>query len=307
MHSAYVQIETAAQYSIARSALETGHFDLSLRSCYRIIDLDPEYHDAFWCLAEANHGLGNNSEALKWYQRYLNIHPDDPQATHMVAALGTGFKPLRASNKYIKEVFDNFAEEYDTQLIDDLEYKVPDLLYGLFNNAEKPKKAAYSILDLGCGTGLMGSKFREVAHTLMGVDLSPEMLRVAREKRVYDQLVEAEINTFMHSHPSEFDLIIAADVFCYIGDLSETFEAAAGALKLDGSILLTVESQRNRGFVLTESGRYAHKPAYIGKVAKTKGLQEVIGKKEVIRTEYGKPVEGYLLMLRKPSDASLGQ
>ena len=304
MGIASVQIETEAQYSIASTALESGHFDLSLRSCYRIIELDPEYYDAFWCLAEANHGLGNNSEALKWYQRYLNIYPNDPQATHMVAALGTGFKPPRASNKYIKDVFDNFAEEYDTQLIDDLEYKVPDLLYALFNNAEKPKKAAYSILDLGCGTGLMGSKFREVAHTLMGVDLSPEMLRIAREKRVYDQLIEAEISTFMHSHPSEFDLIIAADVFCYIGDLTETFEAAAGALKLDGCIVLTVESQRNRGFVLTESGRYAHKPAYIGKVAKTMGLQKIIGKKEVIRTEYGKPVEGYLLMLRKSYDAS---
>ncbi len=307
MCNASVQIETEAQYSIARIALDEGHFDLSLRSCYRIIELDPEYHDAFWCLAEANHGIGNNSEALKWYQRYLSVYPDDPQAIHMVAALGTGFKPPRASNNYIKEVFDNFAADYDTQLIDDLNYKVPELLHALFSTALKPEKGAYSILDLGCGTGLMGSKFRQVAHTLTGVDLSPEMLRFAKEKGVYDQLIEAELSVFMRSHPSEFDLIIAADVFCYIGDLAETFQAIAGALKLDGSILLTVETQRNRGFILTNSGRYAHKPAYVGKIAKRNGLQEVIGKKEVMRTEYGNPVEGYLLMLRKSSVTLLGQ
>ena len=307
MPDALVHIETEAQYSIATTALEKGHFDLVLRSCYRIIELKPQYHDAFWCLAEANHGLGNNSEALKWYQRYLNIYPDDPQAIHMVAALGTGFKPPRASDNYIKEIFDNFAEDYDQQLIDDLDYKAPELLHALFCTVAKPEKAAYSILDVGCGTGLMGVKFRRVAHTLTGVDLSPEMLRVATGKRVYDKLMEAELSVFMRSHPSEFDLIIAADVFCYIGDLAETFQAIAGALKLDGNFLLTVETQRNRGFVLTDSGRYAHKPAYIRKVAKTNGLQEIVGKKDVIRTEYGKPVEGYLLMLRKSSDALVRQ
>lgn len=297
---AAVNIETETNYSIAKMALENGRFDVSLKYCHRIFDLNPDYPDALWCLAEANYGIEEKGEALKWYRRYLDKYPEDAQAGHMVAALGSGTKPARASDEYIREIFNNFADDFDRYLVEDLDYKVPHLLYALFKTQQNTVQRHLDILDVGCGTGLAGLLFRPYARVLTGVDLSPGMLQIARDRNIYDVLLEEELGFCMSLRRAEFDLVIAADVFCYIGDLTKTFKAITCALKPNGRVLFSVETQPKRGFALTDSGRYTHKPAYIRKVAKKAGLEEIIARRNTLRTEYGNPVEGYLVMLRKP-------
>lgn len=44
------------------------------------------------------------------------------------------------------------------------------------------------ILDLGCGTGLIGSWFKDYARKLVGVDVSPTMLDMATKKGCYHEL-----------------------------------------------------------------------------------------------------------------------
>lgn len=44
------------------------------------------------------------------------------------------------------------------------------------------------ILDLGCGTGLVGSWFKDYARKLVGVDVSPTMLDMATKKGCYHEL-----------------------------------------------------------------------------------------------------------------------
>ena len=50
-----------------------------------------------------------------------------------------------------------------------------------------------TVLDLGCGTGLMGQYLRDNAAQLIGIDLSAAMLEEARNKQIYDALVEGDI------------------------------------------------------------------------------------------------------------------
>ena len=295
-----VEIEIESAYSVAKTAQSHESFDVAIRCYKKIFELDPEHGDAIWGLAEVSYGNDQTDEALRWYQRYAELFPDDPEAAHMVAALGTGPKPERASDDYVRGMFDQFAEDFDRQLLEDLEYKAPKLIHALFRALPRDSTFGLDILDAGCGTGLLGIEFKPYAATLTGVDLSSEMLRRAKDRRIYDALVEMELVAFMRERTSMFDLIVAADVFCYIGDLTETLDAATIALKPGGCVLFTVEAQSKRGYTLTGSGRYAHKLAYVRKVSQSAGLKEILARTESLRLEYGEPVKGYLIALQKP-------
>ena len=287
---AVTDIETESTYSVGKTALAHGRFDVAIR-CYRkILDLDPDYDDAIWGLAEAHYGNRNLKEALNWYRAYSDKYPEDHEARH---------KPVRASDEYVRETFDHFAEDFDKQLLEDLEYRAPKLIHTLFRDVSDGPPGGLDILDAGCGTGLSGLDFRKYARTLTGVDLSPEMLKLAKAREIYDELLERELADCMRGQPGMFDLIVAADVFCYIGDLAETLAAAHIALKPGGILIFSVEAQSKRGYALTGSGRYAHKPAYVRKSARTAGFSEITGRTDTLRMEYGEPVQGYLTALKK--------
>ena len=292
-------IETESTYSVGKTALIHGRFDVAIRCYKKILDLDPDYDDAVWGLAEACYGDRDLKEALRWYRTYSEKYPDDHEARHMVAALGEGPKPPRASDAYVRETFDSFAEDFDRQLLEDLDYRAPKLIHALFREVGGDNPGGLAILDAGCGTGLSGLDFKQYAGSLTGVDLSSEMLKLAEARGIYDALLEEELAVCMRARPGQFDLIVAADVFCYIGDLSESLEAAHIALKPDGIVIFSVEAQPKRGYALTGSGRYAHKPAYVRKSSKTAGFMEIVGRTDTLRTEYGEPVHGYLTALRK--------
>lgn len=297
---AVIDIETESTYSVGKTALLHGRFDVAIRCYTKILDLDPDYEDAIWGLAEANYGNRDLEEALKWYKTYSDRYPDDPEAQHMVAALGDGPKPARASDDYVRETFDNFAEDFDKQLLEDLEYRAPKVIHAMFRDAIGDDPGNLEILDAGCGTGLVALDFRQYASSLIGVDLSPEMLKLAEARNLYDELREEELAGCMRSLPGRFDVIIAADVFCYIGDLSESLAAARIALKSGGILIFSVEAQSKRGYSLTGSGRYAHKPAYVRKSAKAAGFSEILSRSETLRMEYGEPVKGFITALRNP-------
>ena len=288
------RIEAEAAYNVGKTALDVGRYDIALR-CYRkAVELDPEHDDAVWGLAQACHADGKAEEAIRWYRHYLARHPDEPETLHMIAALGGAPPPARASDAYVREVFDNFADEFDRQLLDHLDYCAPKLLARLFRDSAPPAATGLDVLDAGCGTGLSGIEFRPAARTLTGVDLSGEMLKRARDRGIYDALEEAEIGAFLYAHPGRYDLIVAADVFCYLGDLADILAAAAAALRPGGRLVFSVEAGAGEGHALSSSGRYVHSPAHVRAAAAAAGLREVLARSDRLRNEYGVPVEGYL-------------
>ena len=293
------RIEAEAAYHVGKTALDHGRFDVALR-CYRkTVELDPEHDEAIWGLAQASHANGDTAEAIGWYRRYLARHPDDPETLHMIAALGAAPPPPRAPDAYVRDVFDNYADEFDAQLLGHLDYRVPKLLAEIFRDSAPVRATDLDVLDAGCGTGLAGVEFRPFARTLSGVDLSGEMLKRARERGIYDALEEAEIGAYLRAHPDAYDLIVAADVFCYLGDLGEVLGAAAGALRPGGRLVLSVEAGEGDGYALTPSGRYVHAPAYLRAAAAAAGLREILGRSDRLRNEYGIPVAGYLAVFER--------
>ena len=143
-----VEIEIESTYSVARTAQSHGSFDVASRCYKKIVELDPEHGDAVWGLAEVSYGNNETEQALRWYQHYAELFPNDPEAAHMVAALGSGPKPERASDDYVRETFDQFADDFDRQLLEDLNYKAPKFIHVLFTALPRAGTTGLDILDV---------------------------------------------------------------------------------------------------------------------------------------------------------------
>jgi predicted TPR repeat methyltransferase len=154
------------------------------------------------------------------------------------------------------------------------------------------------IIDLGCGTGLCGELFRPFARHQIGIDLAPKMIEKSRARGVYDELEEQDVTVALAKRPRAVDLILAADVFIYVGGLDSVFEAAAGALRPGGLLAFTIESEETGAFTLRASRRYAHSARYIRQLASTWSFSEVSMQDAVIRTEKQVPMQGKVIVLR---------
>lgn len=277
-----------------RAATRDGDYDAAIEHFSRAASIDPGSHDAVWGLAEAWHYKEDIDRARDWYGRYLELCPGNPEASHMIAALGEGRPPPRAGDAYVRALFDNFAEDFDRILVEDLDYKVPVLLFEAAVAALPQGARGLNILDAGCGTGLAGERFRMLARRLEGIDLSREMVKLARARAVYDSLKVGELTRFLETTRARYDLIVAADVLVYLGDLAPVLSAASSALTSHGLLAFTVERHDQDGFALTASGRYAHDTDYVRRTAEEAGLTEISGRHTVLRSESGQPVAGYV-------------
>ena len=82
------------------------------------------------------------------------------------------------------------------------------------------------VADLGCGTGRTGIWLREQGvEAVDGVDLTPEMLEVARERGVHRRLVEADVTAT--GLPDEaYDLVVTSLVDEHLADLRPLYAEA---------------------------------------------------------------------------------
>ncbi|MEZ5581976.1 MAG: methyltransferase domain-containing protein [Candidatus Competibacteraceae bacterium] len=145
-------------------------------------------------------------------------------------------------------------------------------------------------VDLGCGTGICGPLFEPLAERLIGVDLSPAMLKIARQRKVYDELIEADIVQYLRRHSGAFDLSFAADVLVYLGNLRPFLTASANALKPGAYLAFTVETTTQHDWILQPTGRYAHSRDYIQTLAQHCGFAVEALERATLRTQDYKPV-----------------
>ena len=278
--------------SDAEKASDNAFYQQAIECYHKAIEIDTDNLDAIWGLAECYSSLDDKKLAAEWYQRYLYIEPDEPEATHMLSAMGAAAAPDRASDAYISTLFDRFAPDFDAQLTNDLEYRAPKILASTIKGHLPEAETQLDILDLGCGTGLSGVAFKEFAKRIDGVDLSCEMLKLARKRRIYKTLTKSDIISHLNQVSRRYDLVTGADVFVYFGALNALFAGIEKILKPGGFLVFSLETYDKSGFELTSSGRYAHGRAYVRKVAEFAGLNECSVNCEILRQEYGEPVLG---------------
>lgn len=280
-----------------------GNASAALAPLRQAVRLAPDAPEPWLALAHALREAGDRDAAAA-ARRVLALPGVAPhfreQARFLLAALGEGDVPDRAPAPYVRELFDQYAGRFDEDLEHRLGYRTPGRLAALIEECGVVPEASRRVLDLGCGTGLSGVALRPFASLLVGLDLSPRMLAMARARNVYDELHEGDLLDWLPKHPARFDLIAAADVLNYLGDLGPVLRLLAGASVPGGDVAFSVEAGEGRPFALGGGMRYRHDPSYVSKIAADAGFDEIARRDEILRQEHGEPVRGYVFLLRRP-------
>jgi predicted TPR repeat methyltransferase len=283
----------------ARESLRNADFDTAERLLKSAIEQNSRLALAYELLGKLLYRDSRADEAAAVYRAWLDAMPSDPVAAHLVAATGGAPAPQRASDGFIACLFGRAAPEFDLALAN-LGYRAPQLVFERAAAVLDPGAVALEVLDLGCGTGLCGEWFRPLARRLIGVDLSDGMLEQARRRKCYDALVCQELTAYVETCADRFDLITAADVFCYFGALSASFAAVARLLRPNSWFVFSVEEADAEGSaVLLQHGRYAHSLEHVERTVVSAGLTTGSVHRGTLRFERGLPVQGLIVAARR--------
>ena len=206
---------------------------------------------------------------------------------------------MAVESEYIRRLFDDFADHFEHTLVDELRYDTPAQLARLLRRLGADSAA--NVLDLGCGTGLMGQQLSQPGRVIDGVDLSPRMLERARAKQVYRNLHARELIEFLAETGSNWDLIVAADVFIYVPDPGAAFASTYACLKPGGWFAFSIERSANEDSdLMLQTGRYRQSPERMVRDLAAAGFFDVVQEPIVLREEGGQPVAGVLIVARRP-------
>ncbi len=243
-------------------------------------------------------------------------------------------------------LFDSYADQFDDHLVNTLGYQTPQLLMDLLLQTAAGAGSSSSgcrwqrCVDLGCGTGLMAPLLRAHVVWMEGVDLSAGMVDKARQRGLYDGLDVAELVAYLQqdtvegnaaagtaaqqgrqqqaSHGSVprcgYDLLVAADVLVYIGDLRPVMQAAAAAAQPGAVLCFSTEqlqegaggpaasssaaAEAQQGYAVQLTGRYVHSQRYLREVAAATGWEVVAMSTATLRKNVNQPVIGNLCVMK---------
>jgi len=124
------------------------------------------------------------------------------------------------------------------------------------------------------------------------------MLAKARDRNVYDSLVEGEMIAFLEQTSERFDLVFAADAIIYLGELTAFFAAAARVTPPAGIVAFNIETTLEAPYLLLPSGRFAHAVAALQENA-APWFAVRTSEPAVLRIEANARVLGGLLVLER--------
>lgn len=136
-------------------------------------------------------------------------------------------------------IYNKWAETYDNY-VDSLNYQGPKniVLYlkKILNNNNFLK-----ILDFGCGTGKVGEELKKQIHNnyfLEGIDISPNMLKNAKGKKVYNKLTNIDLTK--ENFNNKYDIILSSGVFLEGHVNISNVNKLHTLLNKDGILLFTI-------------------------------------------------------------------
>ena len=252
------EVKFQLSFNKAIKLSEWKMYDVSIPLYKKALEILPDNDAAHFKIAEDYRENNDIDNAIIHYQKCLDLNPNDPYGASLkLYILGMSENFGGMPQHYITNLFDQYAPHFDTNLVDRLGYNAPELAFDLVSTINKSPKM---ILDLGCGTGLSAEKFSNAV--IHGVDLSSGMLKQARQKGIYDRLFEQDIHSYLTACDNQYDLVLALDLFIYVGDIEDLFEKISEILNENGLFVFTIQTV-DTYFDLTADHRYSHSHEYI--------------------------------------------
>ena len=283
-------------YNLGVCLRQEGDTEGAISSLRGAIACAAGYSRAYDALATLLYQLGRTNEAANVYSDWYAREPSNAKASHMAAAMFGSNVPSRASDEYVRTLFDESAESFDTSL-ERLEYRAPPVIAKALSQRTGGKIA--TVLDAGCGTGLCGPLFRESCGQLIGVDLSPKMIERARARNCYDELFVSELTAFLRERPSAFDAVVCADTLMYFGALEPALAAANESLCGAGWFIFTLEAldpSVSGDYRLEVHGRYTHSENYVRQALAAANFGVDTFTRDIFRKERDQEVPGFLVI-----------
>lgn len=286
---------TGHRLTLGETLLALGENQAALAAFETVLATDLDNEAAAVGRAHALLASGRQADAVAAWDALLARQPDNATwAFHRAAAAGE--TPSAHPLTLVKSTFNALAPVYDMHMLRTLRYRLPkdvaDRLLALHPERE------FHLLDLGCGTGLLGLMLGKIAGSMIGVDASIKMIEQAEKHGVYDRFHHVDLLDALRDTPeSSYHVITALDVFIYVGDLAQAITDAHRILRPSGRLIFSCEAapESEAGWQLQASGRYAHGRAYIEALCQATGFADMQIQDVDLRLEKGEPVKGFLV------------
>ncbi len=263
--------------------------------------IDWDAVDALYHKARQADVTGNTPTAVALYRDILATDPDDHLGVSLRLARLTGEPLQKAPNAYVAALFDQVADRFDAILVDELGYAVPLLIADALQELKLTPSERW--LDLGCGTGLCAMALEDQTTDRTGVDLAPTMVEIAEELGLYDHLYVGELVAFLQSDSVQgpYNLITAADVLPYIGDLDPLFQALSDVTQAGSTLAFSTERLEGDAwdFQVGPHKRFAHSKGCINRTLAKHGWEPLRRDAITVRLEQDEPVFGELVIAQK--------
>jgi len=283
--------------SYAEMLLEAGEASAAADLMRDALELVPGWTAGWFRLGEMMEVAGRTAEAADAWREVLRLDPLDRLGAALKLELVGMVEGLDAPPiAFVETLFDQYADSFDAALVGQLDYRVPQLLSAALAATGRARFA--HAVDLGCGTGLLAEHLRSRVSFMEGVDISAQMLKRAEGKGLYDRLSHADLNRFVF--PAGVDLVAAADVFMYVGDITDIVRRVAAALPVGALFAFSVERGADDiPFLLRHSRRYAHSGPALRALLADCGLDILSMETAVIRMDAGEPLEGLIVVAER--------
>ena len=282
---------------LGTACAETGRMEDALKAFDRALQINPDLTEGWSRLGGVMRELGQLDEAAGCFERAIALGADDALHRYYLASVRGGSTPPAPPREYVETLFDTYADDFQGHLTGALRYQAHEVLV---RHLPPPAAGRWrSVLDLGCGTGLCGPLVQPLADRIEGVDVSARMLEQAGTTGAYTGLAHADLVPWLAQAQRQDDLVLAADVFIYVGALEPVFAGVARVLAPGGVFAFSVEVLPDGGedLRLMPSLRYAHSEAGVRRLAQAHGMQVRHTVRAPIREDQRRPIEGLYVYL----------
>ena len=274
--------------------LEDGRYNDAIFRLRVALWLSDNFPKAWYMLGSCYYSIGNKPKAMAAMKKAFSQAPNDEDILFMIATIDESElppekRPDAMPLKLVKSYFTTLAPDFD-EIQKQEEYRGHIFVDQAVRSVLDSRRTNYEMLDIGCGTGAVADLLADFVTLIIGVDCTKEMLikasvRMNKDdtRRVYSKTIQEDLRVFLKAQKAEsFDIITAAHVLNFMGDLDEVVGDSAKILTKGGIFVLQTAIKFGEGYGMPPgTGHFAHSNDYVKGLAEKHGLK-ILRREEVM-------------------------